>query len=253
MNIKKIIREEIDDESNEFKWIEDTQLGSLYIGALILIDKNSKGEYNYLGGSSDNFILLKITVIDEGGNAIYYITEDTNMPGEVVGERGSTALDWAKELIGSGYWQPLFSMTPGTSYGNDAHKAYYDTYMLKEGEDEFDWVDEIDGTIEHADNIQYALRKPFGITYPDDNTTTGLYWIEQSDFIGRSSPDYWKVCWERDNPDTIHLNNMGTPVGDNPNVSYTSSKIPTNNNTACTDYYSSDIVDKFKLGYWKFL
>ena len=51
----------------------------------------------------------------------------------MVSEKGSTALDWAKELIEAGYWQPLFP-------GNDAQKAYYDTHMLKEGEDEFDWV-----------------------------------------------------------------------------------------------------------------
>ena len=247
MNIKKIIREEIDDESNEFKWIEDTQLDSLYVGALMLIDENSlKGSDSYLGKSPGDFILLKITVISDEDNKIYYMTEDSNMQDEEINSIGHTDLDWAKELIEEGYWQPLFP-------GNDAHKAYYDTHLfhkrtwLKEGKDEFDWIDDIEGTIKHADNIQYALRKPFGITYPDDDTTTGPYWIEHSDFIGRSSPDYWKVCWERGNPDAIYLNNMGTTPSST--IIYDKKT----NDTVCTDYYSSDIVDKFKLGYWKFL
>lgn len=135
MNIKKIIREEIDDESNEFKWIEDTQLGSLYVGALMLIDKNSFKEDGYLGGSPDNFILLKITETDEGDNRVYYITKDSNLSGENREDEGSTEFEWGLNLIKTGYWQPVLP-------GNDAHKAYYDTYMLKEGKNDFDWMGE---------------------------------------------------------------------------------------------------------------
>jgi hypothetical protein len=70
--------------------------------------------------------------------------------------------------------------------------------IIKEEMDDFDWVREIDPTINYVTDIKYFLNIPFKlydrktrVVELDTGVLDGIYWIEEHE----ESPKRYNICW----------------------------------------------------------
>ena len=106
MNIRKIIKEEI----NDFDWADDIPIkAELKVGEKLYLDGTSiEDEWDMvLEWPKNGYMVLQIIDIDIDNDTVEYKTVDTNMDGEHVGDVDWTNLDNAQHLIDTLYWQSL--------------------------------------------------------------------------------------------------------------------------------------------------
>jgi hypothetical protein len=145
MNIKKIIRENIDD----LEWIRNVQTNHLYVGNLIFIspiNTNAVKWPHHDNNSDKNFIILRITNIND--TDVFY-----NIVVSTIDRRGNSLtvdIVGAKNLINNGYWRILDPNIPKELLNNKADTKDILPYVIYDGanqnineSDEWEWVREI--------------------------------------------------------------------------------------------------------------
>jgi hypothetical protein len=226
MNLKKIIREEMDD----FKWIMDEPINPWVEYNVLIIDTKLTDE------EINEYIEMAINTVNIGNKDAWIVgrQEDINRIQFYTDE------DAAVIYINPNNNHLQYSDLEWFN-DNEAWKTEFKNYKiiktselknnLKESTDDLDWIRDIEpqGHINSVEDINYNLHRPFALFDPEtgemdtsSDIKNNVYWLESLP----ESPNYYNVCWE------------------------------TNSNYKhCIDYRSTEIVDNFS-GYgvwlWKF-
>jgi len=181
MNIKKIIRENIDD----LEWIRNVQTDHLYVGNLIFIspiNSNVVKWPHHDNNSDKNFVILRIPNIDDT-NVFYNVVASSI---DTTSNRLTLDIVGAKNLIKTGYWRILDPNIPKELLNDKTDTKDILPYVIYDGanqniteSDEWDWVREIKpyptlqelfdaGKIEEGDVLTLRGMVTHGKTYKSE-------------------------------------------------------------------------------------
>jgi hypothetical protein len=172
-------------ESNDFDWVEDIGVDPLHVGNTVYLDGTSTENDSEGDWGEGEYIILRITDIDEDPRfdddlgEVTYVTYKTNIAGEE-GE-GHTSLRNARHLIDTRYWRPYNEKT-GLFESN-----------------EFEWM-------EKADNLSYKHLRGKGIEFNPPITDEEYFMrvINTLEEIGFEAKFDWDEIFEYDDEDEVY-------------------------------------------------